>query len=204
MRKQAEKIAEEIRRYGHILIVSHIDADGISAAAIASVAVRREGMDCDVHFVKQLDTSEVEKIKEKEAEIVWFTDLGSGQVDILSSLHCIITDHHAPHRSLKGKTLFDFAAPLELNPHAYGIDGSQDISGAGVTYLVAKALSQDNLPLSALAIVGAVGDLQDKRHNRLCGLNRSILEDGKRAGVVEWRKDITLFGKQTRPLHKML
>ncbi len=74
---------------------------------------------------------------------------------------------------------------FHFNPHLFGRDGSFELSGAGATYLVSKALDLKNKDLSALAIVGAIGDLQDRKFCELRGMNTEIVNDGKEAGVSE-------------------
>ena len=91
----------------------------------------------------------------------------------------------------------------ELNPHFFDLSGADHISGAGVTYLVAKALSEENRKLAPLAILGAVGDLQDTRHCRVVGLNEFILEDAREQGL-QAVYDIRSFGRETRPIFKLL
>lgn len=108
----------------------------------------------------------------------------------------VITDHHVCTR--------DKDYVFHLNPHLFGLDGSTEISGAGVTYLVAKELCQDCIDLTYLAIVGACGDLQDVKQCKLQGLNRKILEEGERAGVLKKQIDIRYFGRETRPVYKLL
>src|SRR5437867_2464918 len=76
--------------------------------------------------------------------------------------------------------------------------------GAGCAYAVAKALSPKNTDLAAIAVVGAVGDIQDQEFRRLSGYNRTILADGIAAGVLEAGIDLRLFGRETRPAYKML
>jgi RecJ-like exonuclease len=145
--------------------------------------------------------------------MVWFTDLGSGNLHELQDLNAVITDHHVPSQReipLSDRkdllTLFNAVEKntLHLNPHLFGRDGARDISGAGTAYLVAKALNQKNIDLSALAIVGAVGDLQSIENRRLIGTNRDILNDGGKAGVLSWKIDIQFFGRETRPVFKLL
>ncbi|MGB9841953.1 MAG: DHH family phosphoesterase, partial [Candidatus Bathyarchaeales archaeon] len=54
-------------------------------------------------------------------------------------------------------------------------------------------------------LVGALGDLQDKNEERkLCGLNQLIVEDAVNAKLVTVEKDLTFFGRETRPIHKAL
>ncbi|KYK29876.1 MAG: hypothetical protein AYK23_01435 [Candidatus Proteinoplasmatales archaeon SG8-5] len=212
MKEAAIRVADRLRRSNHVLIASHIDADGISAAGIASLALDYVGIDNSVKFTKKLDAEFVGELK--ESELVWFTDLGSGSLDILGGLDCVITDHHVPSSAQPvskkgGKTLFDYADEppveiLQVNPHLADKDGAGDISGAGTAYLVAKALDQELRCLSYLAVVGAVGDMQDRANGRLMGTNRDILADGEKAGVLEVIEDLNLFGRETRPVWKML
>ena len=69
-------------------------------------------------------------------ELVWFTDLGSSISTEYKDINKIITDHHAcPENS---------DLEFHLNPHLFGLDGSYEISGAGVTYLVSKAINKKN------------------------------------------------------------
>ena len=200
---RASEIATEISKQSEVLIVTHIDADGITAGSIAYQSLIRAGIDARITFVKQLDSSQIEKIKD-ENMFVWFTDLGSGQLNELADIDFAITDHHMPvakHR-------------MQLNPHDFGYDGSVDLSGAATTYLVASLVRKKsgtlvdferaNLDLATLAIVGSVGDLQDSKWGKLVGLNRNIVEEAVRNGYLSVVKDLRFFGKQTRPVAKML
>ena len=221
MQDTAKKISEELKKYQEIKIITHIDADGITSGSIASKALEREGINFNIEFVKQLDVQKIEEIKNENPQLVWFTDLGSGMIEHLNGLNVVITDHHVPSMAkpenipLKArKNLFSFFEALEsaqseksmihLNPHLHGINGATDISGAGCTYLVAKALNKKNIELANLAIVGAIGDLQDTKNCKLIGTNRKILEDGKKAKVLDFFKDVRFFGRETRPIFKFL
>jgi len=248
MQKRAERIAEFLKTQDFVKVVTHIDADGITSGAIASIALERAGIEHEVEFAKQLDNKKVEELKAYEGTI-WFTDLGSGKIQEFPGRdNIIVTDHHIPgmtaeeetmggagrrkessvltgkkHRQGRGrkgkarkgitltggKNLFDFFVEAEreqyhLNPHLFGHNGATEISGAGVTYLVAKALSERNTDLSALAVVGAVGDLQDNANCGLVGLNRLLIRDGTERGVIEIDRDLRYFGRETRPLHRLL
>lgn len=189
-----------------VRVVTHIDADGICAGAIAYRALRGMGVRPDVDFVKQLDDFLVERLSKEggTGPLVWFTDLGSGQLDRLRGIRCLITDHHAPAREDESGGLPDGGSFHQLNPHLHGVDGAQHVSGAGTTYLLARALAPANVSLSPLAIVGAVGDLQHAREGRLVGVNADIVEEARAAGLVEPRKELAFFGRETRPVHKML
>ncbi len=210
MHHLAKKLSEEVLKRKEVLVVTHIDADGITAGSIASSSLTQAGIDHDVLFVKSLDDDAVGRILERSPEFVWFTDIGAGSYDLISDMSGIITDHHVPSESFvgggRGRLLPRIQAegPNMLNPHLYGLDGSLDVSGAGVTYVLAKEMNSENVRLSSLAIVGAVGDMQDRNHRRLIGSNRTILKDAVEDGSVRIDKDIRYFGRVTRPMPRLL
>lgn len=193
---------DEICRHKEILVVSHVDADGLTAAAIICTALARLNIDYKPLFFRQLDESALNEVADQGADLVIFTDLGSGMIqEILDrNLSAIVADHHKPAACE--------SPPLaHINPHLVGADGANQLSGSGSTFLLARALASGpgaNDDLAALAVVGAVGDLQDMAKGQLIGLNRHILDIGSRAGVIDFSRDIKLFGRQTRPVYKML
>jgi single-stranded-DNA-specific exonuclease len=193
--KRARECAYAIEKQDEILIVSHVDADGLASAGIICGALDRIEKGYEVKIVKQLDPSVFLDISSAEAVI--FTDLGSGSLDLIDDLGplCVIADHHQP----AGRS--DTA--LHLNPHLFGFNGATDLSGSGATYLIARALGE-NADLADLAVVGAVGDLQHVREGRLRGVNRLILDEAEKHAVVAAEKDLQAFGRQTRPIHKLL
>jgi RecJ-like exonuclease len=92
-----------------------------------------------------------------------------------------------------------------VNPHEFGVDGATEISGAGLAYLVARKMSLTNIDLSALAVVGALGDMQDKNdERRLRGPNEILVQDGVKCGCLRTDKDLLFFGRETRPVHRAL
>jgi RecJ-like exonuclease len=223
----AKRIASRIlnNEQSKIVIISHIDADGLTAASIASLALSRAELAHEVKFIKQLDDkviSELDELNKTTTEdgskiLFWFTDLGSGMNKQISHLDPIITDHHAPsildyEVPVSARTdLLQFSDVLEhqledhhLNPHLVNLDGTYDISGAGAVYLVARELNPENKDLAYLAIIGAVGDLQDSRYRQLVGTNRKILDDATTSGKIKAKIDISTFGRETRSLRDII
>lgn len=192
---RTDRAAERLRRARDVRVVAHIDADGLTAGSIADAMLERAGVEHRMDFVKSLTPEELDRIRDANNEVTLFVDLGSGVADRLQGMEVVICDHHH----------FGADLPYHLNPRLYGMDGGTTASGAGMTYLLARAMDRANRDLAALAVVGAVGDLQDLHARRLTGLNRDIiLADGRAAGVVEASLDTRLFGRETRPVHKML
>ncbi|MDW7726313.1 MAG: DHH family phosphoesterase [Candidatus Methanoperedens sp.] len=195
LQQKAGQCAAHIRKHSSALVVSHIDADGLTSAAIMAKALERAGIEYSTSFVKQLDMQTLTDTADRNPELVIFTDVGSGMLDAINSLkiNAVVSDHHQPQGEYG----------YHINPHLFGINGGSDISGSGVTYHLASALG-NNGDLAALAIVGAVGDLQHVKNGQLVGVNRRILEDGVKNGILHHGKDLMLFGKQTRPVFKLL
>lgn len=195
LKERAEHCAGTILKEQEIHVVSHIDADGLTSAAIICTALKRAGREYSIEFVRQLDESALNTIADSNHSVTVFTDLGSGLLDKIKSLgvNAVISDHHTPQGD----------CPNHLNPHVFGFNGAYEISGSGTTYLLACAMG-NNSDLADLAVVGAVGDLQNIKNGQLIGLNRQIVEMGQKIGTINCRRDLVLFGKQTRPVFKML
>jgi RecJ-like exonuclease len=206
----AEIAADALGKASSAVIATHIDADGISAAAIATAALGRANVDAKTRFFKKLDDAAIRALADEHADLIWFTDLGSGSITKLEGMRAVVTDHHMPDTryasgSRKGQALLtDFSTVLHVNPQLHGISGASDLSGAGSTFLAALAMNEENMDLSHLAVLGAVGDLQDQKTRRLEGLNRLILTEAEEVGTIQAIEDIRYFGRETRPVHKLL
>lgn len=191
----AEAASERLAQAGHVTVVSHIDADGLCSAAIAKRTLEEADVDHEVRFLKTLGTEEMAALLEEDPECVWFVDLGSGMADLFSEKDWVVSDHHTPKAR---------GCEHHLNPHFYGIDGSRHVSGAGMTWAVARHLVEAETEggLAALAVVGAVGDLQNREDRRLTGVNQGIVGIAAEAGTVAPSRDVSLYGRETRELHR--
>jgi RecJ-like exonuclease len=198
----AEPAAEKIRNHeGKIRLIGQYDADGINATAIAHEMLDRLGKDFEYEIVKQLYEEDIERLAEEDEPLFLFVDIGSGQSEFIkehiiekTDKEVIVSDHHEPQ--IEG----DF---IHLNPHFYGHDGGEAISAAGMTYLLAKAIDEDNEDLVKYALIGATGDVQ-KQDGEFMGLNEQIAEEAIEKGYIERRKALDLYGRTTKPLTKSL
>ena len=200
--RASKKIKEWISSGKKIRVTSHLDADGISAAGIIGKALQREKANFHIRIIRQLEKEFILDLKKENTECLIFTDMGAGQLslikDQLSDKDIIILDHHKPVDP-------EFNNLIHVNPHKVGIDGTDHISGAGVTFFCAVALNESNKDLAPLAIVGAIGDRQDKGDfGSLIGLNRDIIDIGTEIGFLKEQKDLKIFGRETRPIHLAL
>ncbi len=208
----AKKAADVIKSFsGRVRIISHYDCDGVCSAAIMLRALVREGKEFHLTLVKQLSDNLIREISHEENGLVIFLDLGSGQLESIDkhllseekgSRIVIVSDHHQVQGEIQPaleRKIF------HVNPMLFGID--ENVAGAGVTYLIARAMSPVNTDLSELGIVGAIGDSQIGSIGEnwgLFGLNKEILKDAEKAKKIKIEKGLRIWGRRTRPIHKAL
>ncbi len=193
--EESEPVVDFLENAKDLTVVTHYDADGLASAGIMSKALDRIRKPHRIVPTKQLNEERAKEIKKMGEEVI-VLDMGSGQVPVLENNFnkFAICDHH--------ETLHETDKP-HLNAHLFDIDGNKEISGAGVTYAAAKAMSKENKDLAAIAIVGAVGDMQET-DGQVIGTNRDIIKDGKENNVLTVKNDIKLYGRHTRPLAQFL
>jgi RecJ-like exonuclease len=196
----AETILEIVKENGSINVFSHLDTDGITAAGILGKTLFRLDAKFRIKIIQLINEKLVDEIFKEKPQLIIFSDIG-GNLDLLekklSNFPILVLDHH--QISCKKNNF------MHVNPHYHNIDGSRDLSGSGVSYFVSKAIDNDNVDLSPLAVVGALGDLQDKyKHRKLGGLNKIIVEDARKANLLTIKKDLFFFGRETRPIYKAL
>ncbi|NJE06184.1 DHH family phosphoesterase [Thermococcus sp. M36] len=201
-REGAELIKMHIELGHTIRIISHRDADGITAGAVLAKAVIREGGSFQLSIVKQLSEELIKELAAEKHRIYVFSDLGSGSIELierhLDFATVVVADHHPPERDG-----FSNDSHVLVNPVPFGANSVRDLSGSGVAYFVTREMNEGNKDLAYIATVGAVGDMQEI-DGTFHGMNVDIIEDGKKIGVLEVRKELRLFGRESRPLYQML
>jgi single-stranded-DNA-specific exonuclease len=184
----------------NVHVYSHLDADGLCAASIMAYTLKRANIGFQITIIRQLEISHIESIK-KEIELynhfIILTDFGTGQLEILKKNlkinDYLIIDHHKPEKP------DEVAAINHINPYYHGISGSSEISGAGTCYFFAKVMDQENIDLSWIGIVGALGDLQNKgEKGAFTGVNEIILKDAVENGRI--RTELNLAVSRNRPI----
>ena len=173
---------ESILAHDGVRVISHHDADGITAAGILCHTLYRLGKRFHATIISQLDSGFADKLNKdhNEGVLTVFCDMGSGHPDVITEItgDVLVIDHHTPTG--------DLACP-QVNPHLVGIDGAFELSASGTVYAVAKGISSENIDLSGLAIAGAIGDKQ-----LMIGANADILADGVQNRIVSVKKGIRI------------
>jgi RecJ-like exonuclease len=186
--KRAAEIVLSMPKSTRIRVVSHYDADGISAAGVICNALYREGYDFHATLMRNPFNKGLERLMREENELIIFSDMGSGQIETIEKMECkvIILDHHQYLKSEVGKNV------LQINANLCGIDGNYEASGATLSLSFAKTLNPVNEDLSSLALAGAIGDKQHIGGVR--SFNKEILENALKKGLLKEHTSIKLYG----------
>lgn len=159
------------------VIVYHDDADGLCSAAITKRALEREGIKVKTFCLEKVYTEVIGDVHSKSGQTVFYVDIGSAHADLIAEYNkgrnlTVILDHHDPKPSKDPKV-------LDLNLEHYGFRGETDFSGATCCYLFAKVLSESNVDLSYLVLVGSC-EIPDG----FMGINKIVLEEALKNGVI--------------------
>ncbi len=194
MLKAIEEISKEFLRSikeKPVRIISHHDTDGITSATIIAKALKRLDKKFSIKIVKSLTEVIIKKELEKQKkQVIMFTDLASNSLEHFQNLEepIFILDHHEIHKE-------DLNERIKIiNPHLFN---EEEVCGAGIAYLFAKALSKENSDLSKLAIIGMVGD---RHESNISKINQQIIKDTSDLVI---KKGLLLY-PATRPLKRAL
>ena len=200
---QIKKAVEEFKNINKnetIRLISHLDADGVSACSILIRLLNNYNMKYSVSIVQQLTKDVLNELILEPYNCFIFTDIGSNSLNdinrVLQGKKVFVLDHHTPEK-FEGSENIVF-----VNPHLVGIDGGNEISGAGVVYLFASVLDKKIEDMAHVAVIGAIGDMQEE--NGFLRLNNEILDTAVNKGKVKIIRGLRIFGAQTKPLHKVL
>ena len=182
--KYATDLLLSLPKKTKVRIISHIDADGISSASILAIALERAGYRYHIS-IKTTKSDLIDDIKKEENDLIIFSDIGSGYLKEMEKLNCniIVLEHHLSYDEAPSNVMY-------VNARLYGIDGSKEASGSTVSYFFAKAIDENNVDLSQLSLIGAIGDKQSFE-----GYNKKVLEKAIAEGYVEIRDEYIFEGK---------
>jgi RecJ-like exonuclease len=197
----AEKIVEAAEVRKRIIILGHIDADGISSASLIAQAIRCLAAGYSIRICNELTTSLLETLRDDDYDLYVLCELGGGMVKMLESYlgsKWVLIDHHqVPAEELAHTSI--------LNAWCYGFDGGVEACASTLAYFVASVIDHSLRRFSWLPVVAALADKQDQGDRRsMIGLNKVVLQAAKDAGVVSDSIDLLFYGRETRAVHEAL
>jgi single-stranded-DNA-specific exonuclease len=197
MLKRVDIVAKEFLEHSKnkpIRIISHYDTDGITSATILIKALQRLDKKFSVRIIKGLEEEIIkQELKRQPKEIILFSDLASGSLDYLQNIQepIFILDHH----EIDSSKITDKIKII--NPHLTDNPKDNEATGAGICYLFAKALNENNRDLASLAIIGMIGD---RHETNLSKINQQITNE---ATDLQIKKGLVIY-PATRPLKRAL
>ena len=202
-KEDIQKVVEEFKKIPKsevIRVVSHFDADGISSASLIVKLLNNDDRKYSLSIIPNIKKEIVEEFARESYKYFIFCDIGSGVLSQIEQMFdgkkVFILDHHKPEK-LDSKDNIFF-----VNPHKFGIDGGVEVSGSGVVYLFCKAVDKNMEEFAHIALIGAIGDMQER--NGFEKLNDEILKTAIAKDKIKVIRGLRLFGAQTKPLYKVL
>jgi RecJ-like exonuclease len=199
--KFSDTISSLIKSGKDISVITHIDCDGITSGSIITKALIRAGARVTVRAIKEMNQQAISVMRQDSRDFHIITDLGggfAGQLGEALGKNWFVLDHHEILEDEHGNDRV-------INAWKFGVDGGTGISAGGMAYLAAKSLDKKNQDLAAIAVVSALGDRQDQGDKKsFLGKNAEIVEEAKKAGLLQVDMDLLLFGRETRPLSDAL
>lgn len=212
MEKAVERVLRARDKKEKVLIYGDYDVDGVTATTIMVNTLEMVGItEVDTmlpdRFIDGYGMSQrlVDRVKKEQFPLVITVDCGSNNEEIIDQLNqlgteVIVTDHHEILGNLPeaiavvNPKRLDFRLEVKNNKK---IAGLEDLSGAGVAFMLAKALTNRKaIPegmekwLLDLATVGIICDAMNlTRDNRIiCHYGFIVLGKTRRPGFQELLK----------------
>jgi single-stranded-DNA-specific exonuclease len=179
-----------VRERQRIAVYGDYDADGVTACAMLTIALRAAGADVQPYIPNRmtegygLHAAALDELGRRGIQLVITVDCGTSSVEVVrnrpAGMRVVITDHHLP---LAPEGTPPALAPAEalINPKQPGCTYPFDaLAGAGVAWKLLQALEMEGIvPTGSaeqglgLAALGTVADMMPLR-----GENRLIVARG--------------------------
>ncbi|MFO8110358.1 MAG: DHH family phosphoesterase [Thermoplasmata archaeon] len=183
LKERLESAAEILEDHDKFRIVTHYDADGISSAAVLSRTFMKSKKGFHTTFVSSFPED-----LPKELPII-FTDIGNSHLEKISTMDepVIVLDHHRNEKRAeikKGKVF--------INPHDFGINGSKEVSGGTLAFLLSITYDETNWAKAIYGLAGAAADKQNV--GGFSGVNKKILEASLEKNKIHSKEGLFLDG----------
>ncbi|MHA1270007.1 MAG: DHH family phosphoesterase [Candidatus Helarchaeota archaeon] len=205
--EKVELLSERLNaweRNSKILVISHRDGDGISAASVIYQCLTNlKFRDFDIRILLSPNIDELlDYIDELKPDYVLTADIGADFEDILND-HVndyIITDHHPCKTGIYGTQ--------QLNPIEFGINDENDASGSSTVFLIFYPLFESEFwsttngkIILCYTLSGAISDFQLRPYKSPTSVNKFVLDLAVNNNAVSVKKDISIFGRSLYPVY---
>ncbi len=184
LEERLEGAARVVDGAERVRILCHYDGDGTAAAALLALSLLRQGADVHVTLSRQLNEERLRAMTLEGTDVLLVSDMGSAHVDLLETLKLpvVVLDHHQPLR--------DSETVVQVNPHLFGLSGTQDACGATTSLLFSLTLNEGNLDLAGVALIGCIADRQHLGGFK--GINEILFDRALKEGELKVEKGLAL------------
>lgn len=180
------QLTEALRRLQAVsaraaLLVHHNDADGLTAAALTSIALEAEGYAVDRLALERILPEVLAAVHARQTPVTMYVDLAGQNARRIAALAdprtcTIILDHHRPETVRAPHVWL-------VNPELAGLSGDLESSSSALAYRLLKRLGPEAARYADLGVLGALGDGQVV-DGGLLGLNAGALADAEGVGSI--------------------
>ncbi|MEM3402216.1 MAG: DHH family phosphoesterase [Candidatus Hadarchaeales archaeon] len=209
--KRIQQAAEEVKNFleprldgsKKVKIITHGDADGISAAGIVARALYIFDVPFTVQTTRRpMSPEDIGELSKETYEMFIFLDQGTSQLEAIhktllsKNVDVVVIDHHPG-------VLHEHPNLAILNPNFCGMNGAKDASASTFSYLLAEHLDTRLRGLVGLALAGALGDRQ-YYFSGFTGANEVIEKRAIDLGFIKREEGLKLIGRSLKPILECL
>jgi RecJ-like exonuclease len=200
---KSQKLLKEIEQQNDIFIFCNCTVDGIISGSLILKSIFNNKGNAALRCSKEKIESTLDAIIKEKHDFYVFTDFGSQVIDIIDkalnqgNYLFINIDEITKSNSNTYNNI--------INPWLYNINGKEEISSAGLSYLITKNFDRSSNDMLFLPIISAISKDQDVGENRaLISLNNEILQDSLRLNIIEQKKRLTFSDIETMEIANVL
>ncbi|MHA1417610.1 MAG: hypothetical protein ACTSVO_08870 [Candidatus Heimdallarchaeaceae archaeon] len=205
LREKAKKIAQLlVDSEDRVIIVTLESPDNLCATGILLRSLKEQKIGAHIIYAKE-KVHIKKRIKKLDCQTMVFIGLSLNRIplDILkdNDKKKIIIHHELNKKELE-KISNENLEELSLK----GIDlPTNTVSNAGLCYFISAGFNGDYQKHSHLAIIGCLATKQvNNKDQSLIGLNKLILEEGKKEQFLTVTKGTRIAGRESKPIHLAL
>ncbi len=187
LKKKLDDASSILEKNDKFRIITHYDADGISAAAVLTRCLMKDQSGFHTSFIDRFP----DKIPEGLPLI--FADIGNSHLKDIQAgdEDVIVLDHHYVKEDLMIES--DEENKIFINPHEYDIDGAQEVSGGTLALLLSVWYDEINWEDAVYGLAGAAADKQ--AIGGFSGLNLKLAQEAGEKGSLQKSKELFIDGK---------
>lgn len=201
-KKFANLLIEKINNKQDILILAPSSVDGLISSSIIFYALQQIGGRCTTRITNNFELF-LSNLREQDHDYYIFIDYAFSNYNPINKKFnnkCIFIDHSSPFAN-------DLSVISDLCFHTdlYDINGIQEVSSGGLSFLIAQHIDKSVNFLSPLTIVSALAENQDIGENRsLVSINKNLCNLSVELGLVNINQDLAFSLYDHLPIHQSI